>query len=118
MSAEEAFVQSFQRESQFQAWLNARLRENHWLEFHAYRSQHSSHGFPDTCAAYAGGTHLLFAELKIKGRKPTPAQVAWLRVLKKIARVVNRAVGYELMIVRLWSPYDRKEIMRTIARRG
>lgn len=91
-----------------------RLTENGWIHYHTYDSRRSVVGFPDTHALQIERVCLLWAELKMPGKRPTKNQRRWLGALKAIARIVNPIMGRELMIVRLWYPTDRREILRTI----
>lgn len=49
------------------------------LAYHTHDSRHSASGYPDW--TFVGPRGVLFRELKREGRKPTPAQAAWLTAL-------------------------------------
>lgn len=114
LSVDEVFALQMKDEAQFQDWINARLGEEGWLNYHTFNSQHSPAGFLDNCAIHAPRLQLLFAELKVGARKPTPKQRAWLAALRGFAAVVNGAMKREVIVVRLWRPVHRKAILRTI----
>lgn len=77
-----------------------------WLCYHTWNSLHSPAGFPDLVLVRP--PRVIFAELKVGGRKPTPAQQQWLDTLRGCA-------GVE---VYLWTPECWGEIERTLRRRG
>jgi hypothetical protein len=68
-----------QTEAQFQATVLAVARVRGWLVFHDFDSRRSTPGFPDLVMARDGD--VIFAELKLDGKRPTPAQQAWLDAL-------------------------------------
>jgi hypothetical protein len=68
-----------QTEAQFQATVLAVARVRGWLVYHVPDSRRSTPGFPDLVMARDGD--VIFAELKLDGKKPTPAQQAWLDAL-------------------------------------
>lgn len=83
---------------------------NGWLAMHplpgryadGYRTGTQGHtGYPDITATKGG--RLVLAELKVKGRKPSPEQRRWLDELATVPGVV----------VRLWTPADWPEIEAT-----
>src|SRR5579859_7043562 len=49
--------------------------------YHTWNSQKSERGFPDL--VIAGKNGILFRELKMEAKKPTPAQSAWLAALRE-----------------------------------
>src|SRR6185503_19714483 len=58
------------------------------LGYRAYwtwNSKHSPAGYPDLCLAK--GSRLIFAELKVGKRKPTPDQLEWLAALSAVPGV-------------------------------
>ena len=68
-----------------------------WRVYHTYDSRRSPFGFPDL--VLVKGRLLVFAELKVGDRKPTPSQEAWLTVLRLASADA-----------RLWRPDDWPEI--------
>lgn len=63
--------------------------------YHTHRSQHSVAGFPDYVIISPKGNGVLYRELKIEGKNPTPEQELWLAMLA--------ANGYD---VGVWRPGD------------
>lgn len=78
-------------------------RLHRWEVFHVFDSRRSAAGFPD-CVFVRNG-RLVFAELKLSGRKPEAAQVLWLGLLGAVAMKSAGAVE-----VFLWTPADWKSI--------
>jgi hypothetical protein len=76
-----------------------------FMEYHTYRSKHSSAGFPDLCLARGG--RLIFAELKTEKGKVSPSQAEWLDALDQVP-------GVEAY---LWRPSDWNLIVETLAGR-
>jgi hypothetical protein len=68
-------------EKQLQAQVNRELRQAGWQVYHTLHSLGSDAGYPDITAAHEGQGRLLFAELKRRGKRPTPAQARWLETL-------------------------------------
>ena len=66
-----------------------------WRVFHAWLSVRSHPGWPDLVLTKPGQP-VLYAELKLDGKQPTPAQQAWLEALQS-------ATGTE---VHVWRPSD------------
>lgn len=66
-----------------------------WRVYHAWLSVRSSPGFPDLLLTRPGDP-VLYIELKLGGKQPTPAQAAWLEAL-------SQASGTE---VYCWRPGD------------
>lgn len=66
-----------------------------WKVFHPYLSIRSSPGFPDMVLTRPGDP-VLYVEIKLDGKQPTPAQQAWLEALAQ-------ATGTE---VYCWRPSD------------
>ena len=66
-----------------------------WRVFHPYLSIRSAPGFPDLLLTRPGEP-VIYAELKLDGKQPTPAQAAWLDALAQ-------ATGTE---VYCWHPED------------
>lgn len=86
-----------------------------WLVFHPLPLRTASGwatgtqghtGYPDITATKGG--RLVLAELKVKGRKPSPEQRRWLDELATVPGVV----------VRLWTPADWPEIEATFTGGG
>jgi hypothetical protein len=91
-----------------------RLALDHgWLYFHVTDARKSPYGFPDTVVVRpepggggGGGARLLFVELKMPGKKPTPTQQRWLDALKQVRQVSTH----------LWYPDDWPQIVEEISR--
>jgi hypothetical protein len=66
-----------------------------WRVFHPYLSIRSAPGFPDLLLTRPGDC-VLYVEIKLDGKRPTPAQQAWLDALQA-------ATGTE---VYCWHPED------------
>lgn len=66
-----------------------------WKVFHPWLSVRSSPGFPDLLLTRPGDP-VIYAELKLDGKHPTPSQAAWLEAL-------SQATGTE---VHCWRPAD------------
>lgn len=56
-----------------------------WRLYHTWNSIHSPAGFPDLVLVRP--PRVIFAELKVRGRKPTPAQQEWLNLLGECPQV-------------------------------
>jgi hypothetical protein len=69
-----------------------------WTCYHTWQSIHSPAGFPDLVLVRP--PRIIFAELKVGKRHPTPAQERWLNLLRECR-------GVE---VYLWRPEDWEEI--------
>jgi hypothetical protein len=79
-----------------------------WKVYHPFLSVKSPPGFPDLVLVRAGDP-VIYAELKLGGKHPTPAQAAWLDALRQ-------AQGCE---VYLWRPHDWPRIeARLLRHRG
>ena len=75
-----------------------------WLVYHTHDSRRSQAGFPDLCLVKNG--QIVFAELKMESKKPTPVQKEWLVALNATpARVY------------VWHPSDMPLIEDVIAGR-
>ena len=64
----------------FQQQIEQYARLNGWLVYFTWRPIHSPAGYPDL--TMVRGARLIFAELKVKKDKPSPAQVEWLEALR------------------------------------
>ncbi len=84
-------------EAEFMAQVIQYARLHGWLEYHTHDSRHSTPGFPDL--VFVRGAVLLFAELKVAGRKLTAEQAKWVALLE--------AAG---LPVYLWRETDWPEI--------
>jgi hypothetical protein len=72
-----------------------------WRYYHTWNSLHSPAGFPDLVLVRP--PRVLFVELKVRGRKPTPAQQEWLSLLQQCPQVE----------VYLWTPESEiEEVLR------
>lgn len=76
-----------------------------WASFHQYDSRRSEAGFPDLVLMRGPGhaVRLVVAELKLKGKKPTAAQYAWLGAFQ--------ASSIQTFV---WTPDSWPEIERTL----
>jgi hypothetical protein len=68
-----------QSEKHFMATVIGVARLYKWRVYHTRDSRGCEPGFPDLVMARDGD--VIFAELKLDGKKPTPAQQAWLDAL-------------------------------------
>lgn len=64
-------------ERQFQAAVMEAAAVLGWLAYHPHDSRHSTAGYPDTTLVHVGQRRIVWLELKVGGRKPTPAQIEW-----------------------------------------
>jgi hypothetical protein len=91
-------------EKEFQARVIGEAKRNGWdLIHHHYDSRKSSPGWLDLALGRTADGRFLVAELKIPPNTPTPAQQAWLSLL--------RAAGVE---VHLWRPEDWPSIVKVL----
>ncbi len=95
-----AFAEPEESEKQFMARVVALAKSKGWRCFHPYDSRKSEEGYPDL--TMVRDTRLIFAELKVKGRKLTKAQIAWLNDLIFAAET------------HLWTPGMWDEIVKTL----
>lgn len=100
-------------EKQFQAALLEYARIRGWLCYHTYDSRRSAAGFPDLVLVRGGD--IIFAELKSKGGKVSPAQKHWLDTLAEAAFLINRvkdqSPGVEVVV---WRPNNWPDIEETL----
>ena len=98
-------------EAQFERRVVAAATARGWRIFHDHNSmgnRYDSAGFPDLVLVKrppAAG-RIIFAELKTDAGKPTPAQLAWLSDLERIA-------GVKAFI---WRPTDWQSIIAELER--
>jgi hypothetical protein len=78
------------READLQEVLRQAASLHQWVYYHGHDSRHSPAGFPDT--VLCRGERLLFVELKMPGKTPTPAQKTWLKALAAVRQVEARLV--------------------------
>ena len=93
---------SGESEKEFQARIVKLAKENGWLVYHTRDSRGSQEGYPDLTMARRA--RIVFAELKVKGRKLTKAQDEWLNVLEECP-------GAE---AHLWTPGCWSEIEKVL----
>lgn len=74
-----------------------------WTCYHTWQSIHSPAGFPDLVLVRP--PRIIFAELKVGKRHPTPAQERWLNLLRECP-------GVEAY---LWRPEDWEEIQMLLS---
>lgn len=105
----------FKNEAEFESWVIEVLRLNGWLvtSMKDSRKQHwNTHkGVPDIIAVHAEDHVVLFAELKMPGKCPTPAQEEWGKALTR----VEDHLAYcemEAVIYYVWYPKDEDWIVR------
>ncbi len=91
---------SGESEKEFQARVVKLAKERNWRTYHTFDSRRSDEGYPDL--TMVRGTRLIFAELKVKGRKMTKEQIAWLGALMLVAEAC------------LWTPGMWPEIVKTL----
>jgi hypothetical protein len=96
-------------EKQFMAQVVALARLRGWRVYHTFDSRRSAAGFPDLVLCRGRDRRLIFAELKLDGTEPTPAQAAWLG---ELARLVEAWPG---LLVACWRPRDWAEIEEELA---
>jgi len=74
-----------------------------WACYHTWQSIHSPAGFPDLVLVRP--PRIIFAELKVGNRQPTPAQERWLNLLRECH-------GVEAY---LWRPEDWEQIQMLLS---
>jgi hypothetical protein len=77
-----------------------------WERYHTHRSDFSPAGWPDE--VLVRGARMVIAELKGRGKKPSPNQAKWLELLRHV----------EVVEVYLWTPDDLDDIDRILAPEG
>ena len=92
----------FHHEQQFQETIRRLAEGAGWLYYHTTNSRKSPEGFVDT--VLVRGPQLLFAELKMPGKRPTPAQQRWLDALRSVTMVETF----------LWYPADLVQAMEML----
>ena len=95
-----------EKEKDFTQQVRDLARALGWLEYHPYRSDRSTPGFPDLVMVKA--PRVIFAELKMAKGKVSHSQEIWLQEL-------NDCGGVETY---LWRPQDRQEIADCLSGRG
>jgi hypothetical protein len=89
-------------EKAFQAWVQQEALAAGWMYHHVHDSRHSPAGYPDTTLVRE--TRLVFAELKMPGKRPTMAQQAWLDALAGVTQVQSA----------VWNPDDLETILEVL----
>lgn len=89
-------------EKAFQAWVQQQAVAAGFLYYHVYDARRSPPGFPDT--VLCRGEHLIIAELKMSGKRPTPPQQMWLDALAQVTQVETH----------LWTPDDLAQILEVL----
>jgi hypothetical protein len=90
-------------ESRFMRAVITFAKLHRWESYHTHDSRRSDPGFPDLVLVRGG--RIVFAELKLTGKKPTPEQYRWLDLLRAVALAAPHAVE-----VYLWTPADWNQI--------
>jgi hypothetical protein len=95
----------FRREKAFMAWIISVALDRGWESYHTHDSRRSEAGFPDLVMLreMRDEARLVVAELKMPGKKPTDAQMKWLRLF--------RLAGAETFT---WYPYDLETIVKVL----
>lgn len=88
-------------EKQFQEEVRRLAAAAGWLCYHQYSSMKSPAGFPDLVLVHPLRGLAVFAELKLSGKDPTPAQQEWLDALGQVTQVRSF----------LWRPDDMARIL-------
>jgi hypothetical protein len=89
-------------EREFQAWVEACVKEVDGVSFHVRDMRGSDPGFPDLVIVLLSGK-VLFRELKTATGKETPQQLAWRARLRKARQDVG-----------VWRPADVERIRREL----
>jgi hypothetical protein len=87
-------------EKQFAAEVEPLFKLYHWKYYHTFNSQHSVPGFPDYVAIRE---KVIFIELKTETGKITPAQIEWIKALRKAKQQVY-----------IWRPSDFDLIVKAL----
>lgn len=101
---ENAGKSTLELERDFQRQFTRAADMTHWLNYHTVNSKKSRRGFPDS--VLVKGSTLLFAELKVPPNDLSPEQKVWIQALSRVERVE----------VHVWTPDDREEISKRLAR--
>lgn len=115
MSAEEyrRLHPRFKDERQFEMWVIKVLKANGWLVSSMKDSRKqmwgTDRGIPDIVAVHPE-KGIIFAELKMPKKKPTPAQGRWLYRLLEVANLIGELD--KRLIVDTWWPDDEDAIIR------
>jgi hypothetical protein len=78
-----------------------------WEMYFTHDSRHSPAGFPDLVLANPIQRRMVYAELKVQGRKLTAAQAKWLAILRECGQEAYK-----------WTEDDITEIARLLGPRG
>lgn len=89
-------------EKAFQEAVRELATTHTWLYYHTQDARKSPAGFPDTVCVR--GPQLVCAELKMPGKRPTPAQQQWLDALAQVTQVQTF----------LWFPADMDTILEVL----
>ena len=71
-------------EKKYRDSIRSQARTYGWLEYTTQYSYRSPAGFPDLCLCHPVQHRLVFAELKLDGKEPTPEQREWLQALAEV----------------------------------
>lgn len=72
-----------------------------WLTYWTWNSKHSPSGFPDMALLHPAWERMVFAELKMVGKHPTPAQQEWLDGIGALQGITGGLVRRFV-----WTPAD------------
>lgn len=89
-------------EKAFQDAVRELALTHNWLYYHTFDARKSPPGYVD--CTLVRGPRLLCAELKMPGKRPTPAQQAWLDALGQVRQVETR----------VWYPEDLDTILEVL----
>lgn len=85
-------------------------KKNYWtLAYHTYDSRRSQKGLPDLILIHPRRGILLIVETKKEGEYPKTEQRLWLAAFEVVA-----AHAPTVIIVKLWRPSDRPEVVDTL----
>lgn len=103
------------KEKEFQAAVIELAEIQGWRVYHTHDSRRSQPGYPDL--TMVRGRHLIFAELKVLGGRPTKEQTAWLDDLGRVSGRIQEEFGFDGAVeARLWCPSDWPEIEQALKR--
>ena len=102
VTPEELLDLVYQNEALFQAAIVQLAEPLGWLCYHTHDSRRSQPGYPDL--TMVRGPEIIYAELKMPKKYPTPKQRAWLEAIGTVAEHTPYVRVY------LWRPRDWPQI--------